>query len=229
MDLGAMNFQRPQQPSAAEENYWSNFYSHHNSIIRSSFCEYLLESDYAKSVIIDIGSGDGRDSFAFAQSNRRVFGFDFSVVGVRHCQKRASELGLVDRARFCLCDISDTAAFGPALQRALGSPHIKREPATFYCRFLLHAVAEETEDAMLDTLMRVARPDDVFAAEFRVEQDEPLPKVHAKHFRRYLDPQRFSHKLQRKHNFKVMLFQIGNGFSQYQGEDPILCRIVANC
>lgn len=208
------------------ESYWSNFYSQHTYRDSSTFCKYVAQAGYAHSVIIDIGSGDGRDSLTFARTNRRVFGFDFSTVGVNRCIQRATDLGLLDRAFFAICDVSDAIVFGRALRRALGPPDTKREPATFYCRFFLHAIAEETEDAMMSTVMQVARPGDIFAAEFRVEEDEKRPKAHGNHFRRYLNPERFSDKLENQFGFRVIAYQVGSGLSPYRGEDPVLCRII---
>ncbi len=53
--------------------------------------------------LIDLGSGEGRDSIYFAQRGYRVLGVDISSVGVRKAAQRASRLGV--NVRFLVRDI----------------------------------------------------------------------------------------------------------------------------
>ena len=53
--------------------------------------------------LVDLGSGEGRDSIYFARRGYRVLGVDISSVGVRKAERRASRLGV--NVRFLVGDI----------------------------------------------------------------------------------------------------------------------------
>lgn len=53
--------------------------------------------------LVDLGSGEGRDSIYFARQGYRVSGVDISSVGVRKAERRASRLGV--SVRFLVGDI----------------------------------------------------------------------------------------------------------------------------
>ena len=53
--------------------------------------------------LVDLGSGEGRDSIYFARRGFRVLGVDISSVGVRKSEQRAARLGV--KARFRIGDM----------------------------------------------------------------------------------------------------------------------------
>jgi tellurite methyltransferase len=53
--------------------------------------------------LVDLGSGEGRDSIFFARRGYRVLGVDISSVGVRKAERRAARLGV--KARFQVGDL----------------------------------------------------------------------------------------------------------------------------
>ena len=53
--------------------------------------------------LVDLGSGEGRDSIYFARRGYRALGVDISSVGVRKAEQRADRLGV--NARFLVGDI----------------------------------------------------------------------------------------------------------------------------
>ena len=57
----------------------------------------------APRTVVDLGSGEGRDSIYFARKGYRVLGVDISSVGVRKAKRWASRLGVT--ARFLVGDI----------------------------------------------------------------------------------------------------------------------------
>jgi len=57
----------------------------------------------APRTVVDLGSGEGRDSIYFARQGYRVVGVDISGVGVRKAERRASRLGV--NVRFRVGDI----------------------------------------------------------------------------------------------------------------------------
>ena len=76
-------------PETAEEIYWANFYAHTEYTSGSTFCAKIIEIEGIPVRVIDIGCGDGRDSYAFAATDRSVLGIDRSHIGVAHASRKA--------------------------------------------------------------------------------------------------------------------------------------------
>jgi hypothetical protein len=174
---------------------------------------------------VDLGCGDGRDSFAHAGAGRRVFGLDRSHVGLRHARAKVKELGLERQLSFHECDVADTDALSVTLGKVRAEAG--DEPILFYMRFFLHSIDEETQEGLLSVINAWAQPGDVIAAEFRSEQDKPNTKVHGGHYRRYQNGPAFGSMLAERYAFQILEEQEGTGLSPYQGEDPHLYRVVS--
>jgi hypothetical protein len=208
-----------------EEIYWANFYAHTHYDEGSTFFDFLKGRADTPATVIDIGCGDGRDSFSFGFTGRTVVGLDRSHIAVRHAAKKAADLGVGDRVRFRGVDVSDTDAIRATLREILdGSPDT---PVLFYLRFFLHSIPEDVQEGLLDVIDSCIRPGDEFAAEFRTDRDEVRTKVHHKHYRRYQNGPAFGQSLRSRHAFELLHEQEGTGLSPYKGEDPDLYRVVA--
>lgn len=208
-----------------EEVYWANFYARHDFGSGSTFAEHVLSRPGLPDAVVDLGCGQGRDSFAFATAGRRVTGVDRSHVGIRHAAEKAREMGLADRLAFTACDVSDlpalAAVLGAARERAAGGPLL------FYARFFLHSVPEHVQESLLEVVRERARAGDWFAAEFRTVGDAAARKVHEAHYRRFQDGPAFGRRLAAVHGWDVVDEVEGTGLSPYCGEDPVLYRVLA--
>ena len=212
-------------PASQEEVYWANFYARTEYTSGSTFFDFVDAREDTPGSVIDIGCGDGRDAFAFGVAGRRVLGLDRSHIGVRHAAKKAGAMGFGDRVRFQGCDVGDDASVRAALTgEVANSPG---SPVLFYARFFLHSITEETQEILMAAIRDVARPGDMFAAEFRTDKDEPNAKVHTKHFRRFQNGPAFGVRLVHDYGFDVLFEQEGTGLSPYKGEDPELYRVLA--
>ena len=215
--------QLPQQMH--EEIYWANFYAHAKHAGGSTFFEFVDGRADTPGTVIDIGCGDGRDSFAFGAAGRTVLGLDRSHVAVAYADLHAEELGLGDRVRFRGVDVSDTETLSAILRETIeGSPDA---PVLFYLRFFLHSIPEDVQDGLLGVIDSVARPGDMFAAEFRTDQDQARKHVHRKHYRRYQNGPAFGVALRERYGFDVLHEQESTGLSPYRDEDPMLFRVIA--
>lgn len=203
--------------------YWASFYARAGSSPGSSFFELIEAREDTPRSIVDIGCGDGRDSCAFGASGRSVLGIDQSRVGIRHATDHAAARGVSGTVRFLECDVADREA----LTSVLGSHLASADGVMFYLRFFLHAIDEAAQADLMSVLAAVARPGDMFAAEFRTIHDEAGAKVHGQHYRRYQDPDVFVESLEGEYGFEVVYRHEGTGLSPYHEEDPHLCRVVA--
>lgn len=212
-------------PPMRETIYWANFYAHHEYTAGSTFFEFISRYPELPNAVIDIGCGDGRDSFAFALSGRPTLGVDRSYVGVEHATKRASEMGLADRLTFEVADAGDASAMAALIGRARAAAD--GGPLTFYLRFFLHSIPADVQERLLGVIAAEARTGDAFAAEFRTDKDAELTKVHGNHYRRYQNAVEFARELEGRHDFSIDFEIESTGLSPYQDEDPWLYRVVA--
>lgn len=204
--------------------YWANFYAQHVYASGSSFFEFVQSRDDTPERLVDIGCGDGRDTRAFASAGRRALGLDQSPVGIEHAAGQAADAGLGERAVFEVCDVADA----DQLRKVVGGFIDEDErPVMFYLRFFLHAIHERVQQTLLDTLGKLARPGDMFAAEFRTDKDARNTKVYANHYRRFQDAEEFRNILEDTYQFSVLFDVESDGLSPYQDEDPVLYRVIA--
>ena len=218
--------------AGCEEVYWANFWAHAEGAAPSSYSAWLGDRNDLPTAVVDLGCGDGRDAIAFAGAGHAVLGLDRSHVAVRRAAERAEAAAVSGSTRFEVCDFADTGALRKALAAAV--ERAGGAPVLFYARFLLHVLTEEVQAGLLDVLSSVARPGDMFAAEFRAAADEALPKVHDRHYRRFQDGPAFGAVLRTRYGFEVAEEHEGCGLSPYLGgkdgektEDPVLYRVLA--
>jgi SAM-dependent methyltransferase len=204
--------------------HWENFYARTGFTNGSTFFEKVDAWPDIPGHVIDIGCGDGRDSHAFARAGKSVIGLDRSALGVQHARQKAEEIGLGDLVRFEVCDVSVADDVSAMLAAATSDPRV---PVLFYLRFLLHAVHEDVQATLMRVIADVARPGDMFAAEFRTDRDKALSKTHQRHYRRFQSGPAFGHALQEEFGFEVLDEQEGTGLSVYGDEDPELYRVIA--
>lgn len=213
-------------PAAAiEEIYWADFYSRTTYTSGSTFFDLVASRDDVPGIAVDIGCGDGRDSFAFAGTGRTVTGLDRSHVGVRQAGRKAEQMGFADSLRFVACDVSEAEHLRSTLRSARGDD--PDAPMLFYARFFLHSLPEDTQRTLMSVISECARPGDCFAAEFRTDRDEARTKIHGDHYRRFQNGAAFGRSLRDDYGFELVLEQEGNGMSPYKGEDPQLYRVIA--
>ncbi|MGQ0463764.1 MAG: class I SAM-dependent methyltransferase [Sporichthyaceae bacterium] len=195
---------------------WEDHYARVELAEPSTFAALLLARSDLPGRVVDLGSGCGRDSAAFAATGRSVLGLDRSGRAVLRAGAR------VPGARFEVADLGGTEWV--ALVRewiAAGEG-----PVLFHARFLFHALSEAAQEAVLVGLADLARPGDLLAAEFRTMEDEKLAKNSAKMFRRFLDPIAFDGELGNC-GFEVLETVDGQGLSPHGKEDPALHRALA--
>jgi SAM-dependent methyltransferase len=208
-----------------EAVYWTNFYARHEFTSGSTFFDKVNAVSGLPGTVLDIGSGDGRDSFAFAKAGRRAIGLDRSAVGVEHATKKSEQAGLSDFLSFTTCDVSDVASVRTAIKNARAQAD--GGAILFYLRFFLHSIPEDVQEGLMKALADSARPGDHLAAEFRTDEDEAKAKTYGKHYRRFQNGPAFGRSLSERFGFTVLEEQEGTGLSVYKDEDPVLYRVIA--
>jgi ubiquinone/menaquinone biosynthesis C-methylase UbiE len=208
--------------NAKNKNYWNNYYnSKENNIYPSNFA-FLISKKFIKkdSFILDVGSGDGRDSFYLRKKAKYVLGVDLSNIIIRKNKLKSKRLGY-SNIKF----------------RNLSSNHlnkIKNKNINFiYARFFLHAINEISENVFLKNLSKNFKTNTLIAVEFRTVKDVLMKKGKklskyerlTDHYRRFIDPKKFEKKLEML-KFKILYKKLGINLSKSFNDNPHLCRMV---
>lgn len=130
--------------------FWEEYYKKEHPTPFAIFCLKYIKKD---SHIIDLGCGNGRDTYFFAENN-------FEVVGVDYAHKPSSRY----KARFLKIDFKELF-------------ELKNKWDVCYSRFCLHSINNE----LIKELIKWGKG--YFMAEFRVRGDKPqLFKDHERNF-----------------------------------------------
>jgi hypothetical protein len=205
------------------KQYWNNFYREFQKYIPSQFCVSVITDLPKDSVIVELGSGNGRDSLYFATQGFTTLALDLSEVAVKACQDYCKAQGL-EVAHFVQADITDATAVAQAVDTARAKS--ASGALVFYSRFVMHSLNDAQQQLFLQTLSTCSHPEDVIYFEFRSTGDGNLKKHFGGHYRRYVNTSEFD-DLANIAGFDVTYAITGQGMAKFKEEDPIVSRIIA--
>ncbi len=160
--------------------FWNEFYAHSNlTDTPSSFAQFCISMIDKNKTLLELGCGNGRDTFFFSQSGIRVIALDLSNEAIRH--NSAKENGNVD---FYVHDFTNVNA------KEINLIDVK----SIYSRFTLHSVDKAGFDRTLEWVASTLPIGGRFFMEARTINDtlfgqgEPLPDngFFTTHYRRFL-------------------------------------------
>jgi tellurite methyltransferase len=202
--------------------YWNSYYAETKSIkppVPSQFAAFVMqELSSSRISVVDIGCGNGRDTFFFSKYAESCLGLDGSEAVIKLCIENGASHA-VDNVEFKKCIIG-TADFEVIIGDRIRPSN---ELVLYYSRFFLHAIDEVMQDALLNSLLKIMKPKDIFAVEFRTIKDSSLEKVTSAHYRRYIDPLAFYNESVRV-GFNVDYFIDGFGYAKYKKDDAHVAR-----
>jgi tellurite methyltransferase len=188
---------------AQQQHYWQNFYSDFNVKNPSGFAlfvnKYLGTKDNKRCYnILDVGCGNGRDTYYFASCHGRYIatGIDVSVkpTAHTHCEFFVSDMVTFDKSPF---DV-------------------------IYSRFTFHSITNEQHEQLLSS---ITRPGTFLCIETRSSKDT-TPHVHGDtHYRNLIESDYLVTLLQ-KHHFTILYMNESNGLAKYHDEDPVCIRVI---
>lgn len=209
-----------------EKAYWDKFYKQYgykdNIQNHSSFAQFCQSEIFINKQlnIIELGSGNGRDSIFFAKNNHNIVAIDQSSVAIQIEQDRLlsnyKEKLTLKNADFILEDYSNYFDID-----------------IFYSRFTLHSIEEKNENIILDKVYNSLKIGGLFCIEARTIKDplygqgKQLEK-HAfftDHYRRFIDSDIFIKKVLNL-GFKINYFLEKDNLSIYKNDNPVLMRII---
>ena len=202
--------------------YWNKYYNSKNNNNKPSNFALFVNKNYIKknTFLIDVGAGDGRDSFYFRKKAKHVYSIDQSNIAIKKNKLKARRLGFKD-----------------VTFKNLSSNHLKKianKKVNFiYARFFIHAINEVNEDIFLKSIKKNFESNTLVSLEFRTTKDNLMKKGKklskyerlTDHYRRFIDTKKFVNKL-KKMNFKIIYKKTSINLSKTKNDNPHLCRII---
>jgi len=208
--------------------FWKNFYTKNElKNEASSFALWCIEN-YIKNTdkILEIGCGNGRDSFTFIANENDIFAIDGCDVAIANNIEHLNNFTHNSKVRFQALDFN-------YLEKLLDDKIIIDNINIVYSRFVLHAIPEVLEDKILTFIYNNLPEGVVSLHEFRTNKD-PLSKkgttlskneMLTDHYRRFIDTDKFREKV-KKIGFKEIYFIESNNLAVYKDDNPVVARIV---
>jgi trans-aconitate methyltransferase len=182
------------------DSYWDGWYQSGGTPDIPSQFAVMVASEFACRVerIVDFGCGNGRDSVLLDRVAPTV-GIDASAQAIAAARLKH-----------------------PAGEFRCGSVEQVEGEGLLYARFLLHAIPEQAEDALMDRLEGRW----MVAFEFRTPEDSSRPKVTPDHYRRPVDVGVVCGKLAAR-GFTVTYRVEGRGMAKFGADDAYVGRVLA--
>ena len=204
------------------KKYWDNYYNLKEQNTNPSNFALFIDKKFIKkdTQILEVGSGDGRDTFFLRKKAKYILGVDLSNIVIKKNKLKAKRLGYKN------IDFKNLSS--NLIHK------IKNKKINFiYARFFIHSINELKEDIFLKILSKKFNDNILIALEFRTIKDVLIKKGKkiskyerlTDHYRRFIDPKKFEKKIQNL-KFKILFKKIGINLSKTRNENPHLCRII---
>ena len=204
------------------KKYWNSYYDFKNHNNKPSNFALFINKKYINkdTILLDVGSGDGRDAFYFNKKAKYVVGIDKSNVVIKKNKLKAKKLNL---KKINFKNISSNRLI-----------KINNKKINFiYARFFLHAINEKNENIFLKSLIKNFNSGILIALEFRTTKDRLMKKGKklskyerlTSHYRRFINFKKFEKKI-KKLNFNIVYKKLGINLSKSPNDNPHLCRII---
>lgn len=201
-------------------SFWNNFYKKKKIISPSNFAKYCKNIYLKKNKkILDIGCGNGRDSYYFEKNKLLVTAIDKSTKVIEINKSRLKNKNI----KFINLDIDDKKVL------KLGKFDY------IYARFFLHTINEISENKLISKIAKLSKiKKTIILFEFRTIKD-PLFNFGKKlkkyerftdHYRRFINLKEFKQKLIKKNNFKIIKIIEKKGLAKFKKENPVVARVI---
>lgn len=199
--------------------FWNKFYKKFNLSVPSNFAKFVVKNKYfKKGYVLDVGCGNGRDSFYFFKSGNKIIGIDKSEMAIKLNKKILSNSFF--KKNIC--------------SKKLNLNFTKdKKISNIYARFFIHAITAEDQFYFFKNIKKIISKNTKIFLEFRTIKD-PMMKIGKKisknerisdHYRRFINTQEFEKELKIL-NFKIIYKKESFNFAKYKNEHPHICRMI---
>jgi len=212
----------------ANIKYWDSFYSKNSQLQEPSpFAQWCVQNYFdSDSKVLDLGCGNGRDTFYFLKNKIVATGADGSshVIGVNNT--RLGLTGVEQNTTFFELhfDGSEDKELPENLPEGIN---------VIYSRFFLHAISEADEDRVLDFCDSSLERGGKLCFEFRTIHDPLMSQGiqlsanerYTDHYRRFIDSTSFRKKI-KKRGWEELYFIESKNLAILGNENPVVARII---
>ena len=202
--------------------YWNRFYKKNTKYKESSFARFVFKKFRITKgkKLIDIGCGNGRDSFFFWKKNLDVSGLDISELAIKNNQLLSNK-----NLKFLKLDINKKII-------------LKDRYDYIYSRFFLHAISKVSEKNLLNFINSIKKKNTYCFFEFRNHKDlifkrksahirhNSLIEFEKGHFRRVINPNKFIETITKIFKIKIIYTKSSINLSKVKNDNPNLSRII---
>jgi tellurite methyltransferase len=206
------------------KQYWEDFYKSKHWRTPSQFCVCVQTEIEPDSLVVELGSGNGRDAHYFASQGHITAAMDLSKEAIKNCNAEATAQE-IKHSKFFQGDIT-------CIESLREICHYARKAAdgkaiVFYSRFVMHSLDDDQEHAFMKGISDCIEAGEIIYFEFRSKEDAALKKHYSGHYRRYVDTRKFIQLLTSKFGFAVEYSITGQGMAKYKEEDSMVSRVFA--
>lgn len=216
-------------PADSRVAFWDHFYAADAMAAvpdgPTGFARYVAHNFRDVGLLVELGCGSGRDALWFGRSTRfRVIATDASLVAISRLRGQIPS----DRLTVARVDLNCTESLNELLDTVEGlrSDESVGERAMVYGRFLLHAIDEPAQRALLEFASKVLRPGDVLALEYRARKLNSGQYVFGDHYRRPVVPADFANACYSA-GFSYVKTAVSDEFAVLGAERPLIGRTIA--
>tara|TARA_Y100000031_G_C8037161_1_gene299949 strand:+ start:240 stop:656 length:417 start_codon:yes stop_codon:yes gene_type:complete len=126
------------------KNYWNSYYKNElKNFKNSDFSKFVLKKLKQKTSLIDIGCGNGRDSFFFSKNKIDTIGLDSSkkIININNFYLKEKK---INHLKFLLLYINSNNVFSKKFDY-------------IFARFFVHAVTSKTELDLIKFIKKIKK------------------------------------------------------------------------
>lgn len=207
-----------------DKKYWTEYYAKNSKPTNAStFAEFILPKLDENKNLIELGCGNGRDSIYFVQNNLNVVAIDQVQCEIDYLNENHKEEDIT----FVCDDFTNLENTKHEIINETNFDYI-------YSRFTFHSINELKENRTLDWIEKNLSKGGYFLLEARSINDPMFKQGDAlsenenftNHYRRYMDLDVISDKLESRH-FEIIYKIEDNNLAVYKDDNPYVIRIIA--
>ena len=199
------------------KRYWNKYYSKKKGLDEpSSFAVHICNMMSQGESILELGCGNGRDSFFFANHGFQVYAIDQSEIVITQIRKEN-----INPMFICKDILSIEENFPYTINHG-------------YARFVLHALSKIEADKAIEMMSRILPPNGLFFTESRSVKSNLYGTgdflghdiYSTDHKRRFIHKKDLIHQLE-SNGFTIESVMESDGLAIYKDDDPVVIRINA--
>lgn len=199
-----------------KSTYWNSFYKKFSLRKPSLFARFVLQKIKNNSFLLEVGCGNGRDTFYFLRNNIKCIAYDISKVAINNNRKLFKKVFYVKN----IC-----------------KKHNKLKKNYYdyiYARFFLHTINEIEQKYFFLNSKSMLKKNGILFIEFRTIKDNLFKKGNkisqyeriTDHYRRFIDPPKLIKELKKQFNFKLIYHKSSTKFAIFNNQKPHVCRLI---